>query len=52
MSQLKAELDHSKRKISRLRSTIERIQEKEGVSVDQCLEQDLKAIMEEKTEEI
>ena len=52
MSQLKAEIDHSKREISKLRSTIEQIQEREGVSVDQRLEQDLKAIMEEKTEEI
>lgn len=52
MSQLKAELDHSKREIIRLRSKIESIQENEGVTVDHCLEQDLKAIMEEKTEEI
>ena len=52
MSQLKAELDHSKREVSRLKTKIEIIQEKEGVSVDESLEQDLQTIMEEKTSEI
>ena len=52
MSQLKAELDHSKREINRLKAKIEIIQEKEGVSIDEDLEQDLHTIMEEKTPEI
>jgi hypothetical protein len=52
MSQLKAELDHSKREINKLKAKIEIIQEKEGVSVDENLDQDLQTIMEEKTSEI
>ena len=52
MSQLKAELDHSKREVSRLKTKIEKTQETEGVSVDESLEQDLQTIMEEKISEI
>ena len=52
MSQLKAELDHSKRQINKLKAKIEIIQEKEGVNIDESLEQDLQTIMEEKTSEI
>ena len=52
MSNLKAELDHSKREIDRLRAKIKDLQENEGVCIDDKLEQDLQTIMEEKTSEI
>ena len=52
ISKLKAELDHSKREIDRLKAKIKSLQEDGGVCIDDKLEQDLQTIMEEKTDEI
>ena len=43
MSNLKAELDHSKREINRVKAKIKNIQENEGVRIDEKLEQDLQS---------
>ena len=51
MSKLKAELDHSKREIDRLKAKIKNLQEDGGVCIDDKLEQDLQTVMEEKTDE-
>ena len=52
MINLKADLDHSKREIDRLKAKIKSLQENVGVRIDEKLEQDLQLIMKEKTTEI